>query len=143
MSLKDTNSPPPKKKSKALLVILILVGLFILSIPVLGIFAAIAVPALATAKQEAQIALAQSVVNNLEETLKHYEQVAGKNATSWQDINDLILIGGKSPESPEQLLARMPKGSKLEIRGIDGKRETSIEFPNGKVITPKTNSMNN
>jgi competence protein ComGC len=136
MPLENNNNQPPKKKSKALLIILILVGLFIITIPILGIFVAIAIPALAAGRQEAQVHIAKNIIQGTEVAIVRFETDNGRSPTSWDDIENYLKVGGQIANSQQKFLelARMPEGTKLSIRGINGAEATAINFPNGRRI---------
>jgi hypothetical protein len=133
MPLENNNNQPPKKKSKALLIILILVGLFIITIPILGIFVAIAIPALAAGRQEAQVHIAKNIIQGTEVAIVRFETDNGRPPTAWDDIENYLKVGGQIASSKNEFLklARMPEGTKLSIRGIDGANATVVNFPNG------------
>jgi hypothetical protein len=129
-------SPPEKKKSKALLIILILAGVAVVTLPILGISLAIAIPALAAGRQEAQKHIAKNIIEGVEIAIVRFETDNGRPPTSWDDIENYLKVKGQVARSQQEFLklARMPEGTKLTIRGVNGASATTVTFPGGKRI---------
>jgi hypothetical protein len=138
----DQNPPGavPKKKSKRTLIIVLIV-LAVLAIPtcsVVGILVAVAIPALAVAKQDARNVIASQVFSGVEVAKQKYIAKEGRNPRSWDDISPYLEFKGQTLSSSGELMERALGGGKLEIRGIDGATETKIILKDGNVITPES-----
>lgn len=102
---------------------------------VVGIGGAIAIPALNQAKKDAQLHIGQELVGAADQQVQAFEAQNGRPPSNWKELS--LLINGKPIEGPQDCAARLPQGSRIEIRGIDGATSTRILLPNGSSITPK------
>ena len=57
------------------------------------------------------------------------------------ELEPYIGVNSQTASSPQEFLKliKMPEGTKFNIRGVDGVKQTTIEFPNGTIVhTNKT-----
>jgi hypothetical protein len=129
-----TPPPLPKKKDHTLLIVLVVLGALGLTIiPVVGLLVAIAIPALATAKADAELVKAKQILAGVAIAKEVYEEKTGKPATSWKELSRHLLVDGKTcPSSRDFMAAVLPK-AKLEIEGINSKK-TQITFKDGRIV---------
>jgi hypothetical protein len=134
--LKPEESTPKKKGKKTLLIVLIVLA--VLAIPtcgVVGVFVAIAIPALATAKQDAQNHIAGEIFRSVEYAKQSFAQKEGRSAQTWADILPYIELKGEKATSPQDLMAKVLGGGNIQSKGIEGAEENKITFADGRVIS--------
>jgi len=127
------------KSNKVLIVVIVILSLLLGGMVLFGgLLVAIAIPALATAKADAQAVLAQKVVNGAEVAVMRFEESTGQVPQSWEDLEDSLVVNGKKASSMTEFLimTRMPEGTTLKIRGINGASQTLIKLPNGQTKYP-------
>jgi hypothetical protein len=137
------NSAATEKKGKGKLIfIFVAVAFFLFLIPTCGVFVAIAVPALAAAREDARAALSQNILVGAEKAKANYSQSTGRAPKTWNDISSYLVLKGQRKASAAQFMQDALGGGILKIRGIDGANETLIVMPGGqevRLISPNGN----
>jgi hypothetical protein len=129
-----TSSETGKGTGKKKTIIIVLVGLALLALGVVtvtGIFVAIAIPALATARSDAQEAMAKSIVGGVEKAKARFEEKEGRSPSSWEELHGYLTIEGETFQTPEAFMERALPGATLSVQGINGPL-TQISFPDGR-----------
>jgi hypothetical protein len=74
-------------------------------------------------------------------SFKNFKIAKGMPPHPGAELEPYIGVNSQTASSPQEFLKliKMPEGTKFNIRGVDGVKQTTIEFPNGTIVhTNKT-----